>query len=220
MIKLPNRKNSFGYENDFYLSCQNSRIGKLIIHYELFKMINGLPGDIVECGIFKGMSLIRFATFRNLFKMQNKKKILGFDAFGKFPEAKFEQDKKLRKKFIKDSGNSGISKFQLLKILKNKKLDKKVELVKGNITKTIPQYVKQNPNLQIALLNLDTDIYEPSITILNHLYPKIVKGGILILDDYGSFPGETKAVDEFFNGKEVDIKQFSFQKTPKYIIKK
>ena len=97
---------------------------------------------------------------------------------------------------------------------------KKVELVKGNITKTIPQYVKQNPNLQIALLNLDTDIYEPSITILNHLYPKIVKGGILILDDYGFFPGETKAVDEFFNGKEVDIKQFSFQKTPKYIIKK
>ena len=92
-----------------------SRIGKLIIHYELFKMINGLPGDIVECGIFKGMSLIRFATFRNLFKMQNKKKILGFDAFGKFPEAKFEQDKKLRKAL-------GVWTVPLTLVIKNNKI--------------------------------------------------------------------------------------------------
>jgi len=220
MIELPNGGKSFEYENDFYLSCQNSRIGKLIIHYELFKMANKLPGSIVECGIFKGMSLIRFATFRNLLKMENKKKILGFDVFGKFPETKFEQDKKLREKFINDSGKSGISKSQLLKILKNKKLNKKIELIRGDITKTIPQYVKKHPNLRIALLNLDTDIYEPSITILNYLYPKIVKGGILILDDYGVFPGETKAVNEFFDGKKIEIKQFPFQKNPKYIIKK
>jgi hypothetical protein len=126
----------------------------------------------------------------------------------------------LRKKFIKDAGKSGISKLQLLKILKQKKLNKKIELIKGDITKTVPKYVKGHPNLQISLLNLDTDIYEPSVTILNYLYPKIVKGGILILDDYGVFPGETKAVDEFFKNKKIEIKQFPFQKTPKYIIKK
>jgi len=220
MIKLPNNKKSFEYENNFYLSAQNSRIGKLIIHYELFKIANKLPGSIVECGIFKGMSLIRFATFRNLLDKKNEKKILGFDAFGEFPEAKFEKDKKMRRKFIKDSGKSGISKSQLLKILKNKKLGKKIELVKGDITKTVPKYVKNHPNLQISLLNLDADMYEPSITILDYLYPKIVKGGILILDDYGFFPGETKAVNEFFKNKKVEIKQFPFQKTPKYIIKK
>lgn len=220
MIKLPNDKKSFGYENNFYLSCQNSRIGKLMIHYELFKIANQIPGNVVECGVFKGISLIRFATFNNLLNKKNGKKILGFDIFGKFPKTEFKKDKKMRSKFINDSGKSGISKEQLLQILKNKKLNKKIELIKGDITKTIPKYIKKNPNLKISLLNLDTDIYEPSVTVLDYLYPKIVKGGILILDDYGTFPGETQAVDEYFKDKKIDIKQFPFQKTPKYIIKK
>ena len=220
MIKLPNNNKKFEYENNFYLSCDNSRIGKLIVHYELFKMINKLPGNIVECGVFKGMSLIKFATFMNLLDNKKDKKILGFDVFGKFPQTKFKKDEKMRKKFIKDSGVSGISKEQLIQILKNKKLNKKIELIKGDITKTIPKYIEKNPNLKISLLNLDTDIYEPSVTVLNYLYPKIVKGGILILDDYGIFPGETQAVDEYFQNKKIEIKQFPFQKTPKYIIKK
>lgn len=125
----------------------------------------------------------------------------------------------MRKKFIKDAGKSGISKLQLLKILKQKKLNKKIELIKGDITKTVPKYVKGHPNLQISLLNLDTDIYEPSVTILNYLYPKIVKGGILILDDYETFPGEAKAVDDYFKDQKIEIKKFSFCMTPCYMIK-
>lgn len=47
MIKLPNFKNSFDYENNFYLSCDNSRIGKLMAHYELFKMTINKPGSVI-----------------------------------------------------------------------------------------------------------------------------------------------------------------------------
>jgi len=78
MINIPDFKKSFEYENNFYLSCNNSRIGKFIVHYELFKKSSLVPGSIVECGIFKGSSLIRFATFRELFKKSNKKIIIGF----------------------------------------------------------------------------------------------------------------------------------------------
>jgi len=94
-----------------------------------------------------------------------------------------------------------------------------VDLIEGDITETVPSYVKANPELKISLLNLDTDIYEPAVTILEHLYPKITKGGILMLDDYGTHPGETKAVDEYFKNKTVEIKKFSFAMTPCYIIK-
>ncbi len=219
MIKLPNFKNSFDYENNFYLSCDNSRIGKLMVHYELFKMTIDKPGSIIECGIFKGISLIRFATFRNLLNKKSKK-IIGFDMFGKFPETNFKQDQTLRKKFIKDAGPSGISKKQLEQILKRKKLNKKIELIQGDITKTIPKYIEKNPNLKISFLNLDTDVYEPAVTILENLYPKIVKGGILVLDDYKVFPGETKAVNEYFKDKNIKINKFPFSKTPHYIIKK
>ena len=70
MIKLPNFHNPFDHENNFYLSCENSRIGKMIAHYELFQLSSKSQGHIVECGVFKGISLIRFATFLKLFKIE------------------------------------------------------------------------------------------------------------------------------------------------------
>lgn len=219
MIKIPNFKKSFEYENNFYLSCNSSRIGKTLAHYELFKIANNLPGAIVECGVFKGASLCRFSMFRDLFGNSFSKKIIGFDVFGKFPSTKYKLDIKHRKRFIETSGNEGISKQQMIQVLKNKKTDSNIELIKGDITKTVPQYLKLHPELKISLLNLDTDIYEPSVTILDNFYPRIVKGGILILDDYGTFPGETKAVDDYFKNKDIEIKKFPFATTPSFIIK-
>ena len=106
-----------------------------------------------------------------------------------------------------------------MKVLEHKRCERFVELVAGDITQTVPKYVKEHPELRISLLNLDTDIYEPAVTILEHLYPRIVPGGVLILDDYGVFPGETKAVDDFFHGQDVTINKFPFCMTPCYIVK-
>jgi len=219
MIKLPNFKKSFEYENNFYLSCDITRISKILSHYELYKMSSDVPGSIVECGVFKGASLCRFATFRELFGNPFSKKIIAFDIFGKFPQTKFNQDKQFRKKFISHAGNTSISKNQLLKVLKNKGLQRNVELVQGDITKTIPKYLKKHPELRISILNLDTDIYEPAVTILENLFPRISKGGILLLDDYGTFPGETIAVEEYFKDKKINIKKLPFSMTPAYIVK-
>ena len=106
-----------------------------------------------------------------------------------------------------------------MQVLKHKGLDKFVELVEGDITKTVPDHVKVNPALRISLLNFDTDIYEPSVMISEHLYPRIVKGSILIIDDYGTFPGETQAVDEYFKDKNVKIQKLPFCMTPCYVVK-
>lgn len=217
MIPLPNFNKSFEYENNFYLSCQNSRIAKILAHYELFKKIKNLDGDIIECGVFKGASLIRFASFRDIFNMKNK--IIGFDSFGKFPKTKFEGDKSWRKKFINDSGEEGISKNQLKQILELKGIEN-FELIKGDVTTTIPKFLEKNSKLKISLLNLDTDAYEPAVSILKNFFPKIVKGGILLLDDYNIWPGETKAVNDYFKGGKIKIQKFNFSKTPHYIVKK
>ena len=219
MIKLPRMKDGFEYENNFYFTCKNDRISKLLIQYELFSRTEKIPGEIIECGVFKGISLIRFCIFRDLFQKKSKK-IIGFDTFGEFPSAKFSKDVKLRKKFLEQSGNESISIKQLQHILKQKKISENVELVKGDITKTIPRYLIKHPKMKISLLNLDVDLYEPSKTILENLYPRLSKGGVLILDDYNVFPGETKAVNEFFNGKKINIQQFKYRKTPVYVIKK
>jgi hypothetical protein len=219
VIKLPDFTKDFDYENNFYLSCDITRISKILAHYELYKKVIDLPGEIVECGIFKGASFARFAMFRELFGNPFSKKIIGFDVFGKFPETKFEDDVKVRKQFVDVAGEDSISKQQLLEILQHKGITKWIELVEGNITKTVPEYLKKNPELKISLLNLDTDIYEPSVTILENLYPRIVTGGVLILDDYGTFPGETKATNDYFKDKNIKINKFPFAKTPYYVIK-
>jgi hypothetical protein len=74
------------YENGFYLTSHLTRLSKLLAHYELYKMIVGLPGQVVECGVYKGVSLLRFATFRQVLESPYSRKIIGFDAYGRFPE--------------------------------------------------------------------------------------------------------------------------------------
>lgn len=106
-----------------------------------------------------------------------KERIIGFDSFAEFPQTEFEADKKLRDHIVKEAGEQSISTDQLIKVLKNKSCDDSVELIAGDITLTVPEYVKKNPDLKISLLNLDTDIYEPSVTILENFYPKLAKGG-------------------------------------------
>ena len=219
MIELPAFDKSFDYENGFYLSCDVTRMSKVLAHYELFKMVLDVPGAIVECGVFKGASLARFAMFRELFGTPYSKKLIGFDTFGEFPQTAFAPDQAKRTQFIETAGNHSISVEQMERVLRHKHCDAFLELVSGDICETVPRYVRDNPALKIALLNLDTDIYEPAVAILEHLYPRLERGGVLILDDYGVFPGETKAVDEYFAGSGVRIRKFPFCMTPCYVVK-
>lgn len=221
MIELPNFEEPWKYENGFYLTCQTTRMSKILAHYELFKETMNLPGEIVECGVFKGASLARFAMFRDLFGNEYSREIIAFDTFGEFPEAEYDSDKQYREQYISAAGDESVSKDQMKKILNNKDCEENVSLIKGDIMDTIPNYVENNQHLKISLLNLDTDLYEPAKVVLENLYPRVVKGGVVILDNYGTFPGETKAVEGYFkkNNLEKKIKKFRFSMTPSYIVK-
>ena len=75
----------------------------------------------------------------------------------------------------------------------------KIRYIKGMVEETIP---KEIPG-QIALLRLDTDWYRSTAHELEHLFPKLVSGGILIIDDYGHWKGARKAVDEYFQKHQI-----------------
>ena len=82
--KIKKRKvDIWNIENLFYLQSGLSRIFKIICHYEIFKITEKVKGDSLECGVFKGNSLVRFMTFRDLLKIKNKK-IFIFNFFGNF----------------------------------------------------------------------------------------------------------------------------------------
>ena len=88
MIGKYDEEKCFDYENGFYLTSQPYRLGNILAHYELYKKILDIPGDVIELGVFKGGGLIQFATFRELLENEKSRKIVGFDVFGEFPEGK------------------------------------------------------------------------------------------------------------------------------------
>lgn len=206
------------YENGFYLTCETSRIGKLLNHLEIYNKIVDLPGDILEFGVYKGTSIVRLLSFRNLIENEFSRKVIGFDIFGKFPDnLDLESDRKFVEKF-ENAGGYGISKEELEVHLKNKGFSN-FSLVKGDILKTIPEFLDNNSSLRISLLHIDVDVYEPTKMILENFWNKIAKGGILMLDDYGTVEGETRAVDEFFADKNIKINKPRFNYIPSYVIK-
>ena len=66
-IKFPDFKKMYDYETNFHLTMNSERLAKLICHYEIFKKVQNVSGELVECGVFKGTSLARFGLMRELF---------------------------------------------------------------------------------------------------------------------------------------------------------
>ena len=134
-----------------------------------------------------------------------EKKIIGFDTFNGFDDSFINEEKDAA---TNNNINDTMFKNNNYDLLK-KSIDiydirrplghiSKIELVKGDACKTIPKYVEEHPELVISLLYIDFDLYEPTKTALEYLYGRVVKGGIVVLDEfsYNKYPGETLAVIE------------------------
>ena len=130
--KITNKK-IWESENIFHLKSNVSRYGKFLAHYEIYKKILSVPGDIIECGVFKGVSLMQFASFRYLLETNASRKIIGFDDFGLFTNQKNTDDKKFISQWNKELG-MGIDDKELSKIFNEKKFSN-FELIKGNVKK-------------------------------------------------------------------------------------
>ena len=219
MKKLYNLVNQFDYENGFYATADPSRFAKFITHLELFKLSSSIPGEIVELGVFKGNSFFRWIKLREVLEQTKSRKIIGFDVFGNFPETDFENDKDRREAFIDETNDGvGVSFQEINELLEKQNLKKNVDIIKGNILITLVKYLDENPHLKISILHIDSDIYEPVKHILEKLYHRVTKGGIIILDDYGTFSGTNKAVDDFL-GDTLEIKKLPFSHAKSYIVK-
>ena len=96
----------------------------------------------------------------------------------------------------------------------------KVKLVRGNIIHTANKFIEDNPQLKVALLYLDFDLYEPTKKALEVFVPKMPKGAIIAFDELNAeiFPGETKAVDEVLGLNNLRIQRFPFDSYVSYAL--
>jgi hypothetical protein len=217
--KLYDLLRAFEYENGFYATASTARFSKFVTHLDLFRQTSNLRGEIVECGVFKGNSFFRWIKFRDLLENTFSRRIVGFDAFGAFPETTYVKDMKKRDAFIREtSGGIGITEEEMGELLSAQALDKNVELVKGDINETVPDYVAAHDELRISLLHIDVDIFEPTKTSLEHLFDRVVKGGVVIFDDYGAFPGANDAIEGWL-GDRYSVLKMPYSNAIGYVVK-
>lgn len=188
---------------------------RFLAYYELFRMIRSKPGWIVECGIYRGFSFFSLGKFLEIFCMGDKtRKMLGFDSFEGFSDLAPE-DGGENVQITRMKGGTNPSDFteDFFELLRLNNLDafapwaERMHVVKGDARFTIPQYVKENPGLRISLLHIDIDIYEPVSIALENLYPRVVPGGIVVLDEYAhhDWPGESAAFEHYFVNKGLSV---------------
>jgi len=96
----------------------------------------------------------------------------------------------------------------------------KVLLVKGDVSKTIPEFLTANPQQVVSLLHLDFDLYEPTKVALQYFLPRMPKGAVIIFDELNNlnWPGETVAVLEMLKINQLEIKRFPFEPHVSYAI--
>ncbi|MBP7691222.1 MAG: class I SAM-dependent methyltransferase [Anaerolineales bacterium] len=209
---------------NFPLFLRRVNLAKFLAHVEIFQKTVGRPGCIVECGVFQGLSLLTFTKLVEILcPGDTLKRVIGFDTFHGFVglDAKDGPPNARRGKVV---GGWNAADFlpTLQRVVEITQRDsmiprfQRVELVQGDVKETIPAYVARNPGLRIALLHLDMDLYEPTLCALRHLYPLVVPGGVVLLDEYGmdGFPGESAAFDEYFGGQRPVLTKFPYISTP------
>ncbi|HLE72869.1 MAG TPA: TylF/MycF/NovP-related O-methyltransferase [Anaerolineales bacterium] len=204
--------------NQFSLWGDVERYTKMLARYELFKLIADKPGDIVEGGVLKGAGLLYWAKLVEIFNPQSRRKVIGFDTFEGYPEDSGKgHDRKTAKNFkqIQIKNNRDVAMQTIMETAKQQGLEYRIELVKGKAEESIPAYIEANPGFRAALIDLDFVLYEPTLAALEYLYPCVVSGGVVALDEYAvAGAGETEAVDEFLAGKHVKLLAFPWAKSP------
>ncbi|MDA1330718.1 MAG: class I SAM-dependent methyltransferase [Chloroflexi bacterium] len=204
--------------NQFSLWGDVDRYTKLLARYELFKQIVDKPGDIVEGGVLKGAGVLYWAKLIQIFNPMSRRKVIGFDTFEGYPEdTSRAYDRKTAKAYSKAqiAEPELVATETIMEIAEQQGLADRIQLVKGDAAESVEQYVKEHPGFRVALLNLDFVLYEPTLGAMKALYPRVVPGGMVVLDEYAvPDKGESEAVDEVLKGENVQMQSFPWAKSP------
>jgi hypothetical protein len=208
------------YEDAYHWFSEPRRFGKFCAHYELYKRIVNLPGDIIEFGVFRGASLIRWVTFRDMLETNYSRQIYAFDIFGDFPKENIRSsvDQKEIEEFENRCGKA-LSIEELNSIFEQKGLNKHLHLIKGDIRETLPALFEKQPGMRLSLVHLDVDVYEPTVTVLENCWNRMVPGGLMLFDDYSFWEGATHALEDFFEDNQIEIQKLPIAHVPAFIVK-
>lgn len=186
-----------------------------VLNLELCNKFTNIKGDYIECGVWRGGMSAAIAEI-----LPPSKRIHLFDSFEGLPEAK-EIDGKEALSWQQDVNsphyyNNCASEEQF--VIESMALAKctNYKTYRGWFDQTLSEYSGN----QIGILRLDGDWYESIMVCLQHLYPKVVNGGVIVLDDYYTWDGCAKAVHDYLSHSKSPSRIYQFSNQIAYLIKK
>jgi len=201
-------------------------LAKILYCNELYLRILNIPGIVVELGFWRGANLALFEAFRSVYEPYNlTRKVVGFDTLKGYPSIS-PQDRDST--YVAVGGYAVGEEYEnyLTSVLDIHERDnyaphiKKHEIVKGDVLKTIDQYLSRNPETIIALAYFDLAMYEPTKKCLEAIKPHLVRGSVLAMDELNShdFPGETLAFREVFGLDRYKMYRSGYLPDRSYVI--
>lgn len=165
-------------------------------------LANGVPGDLIEAGVWRGGATIFMRAILRAYEVQDRC-VWVADSFEGVPPP--DPDR-----YPEDSGDRLHTYEELAVSMEEVRgnferyglLDDQVGFLKGWFRDTLPEA----PFTTLAVARLDGDMYESTMDALTHLYPKLSVGGYLIVDDYGAFRSCRQAVHDYRDAHDIDDK--------------
>jgi O-methyltransferase len=213
---------------ELYYKCKPFTMTSIERMYSLYQSINyviskGIPGDFVECGVWKGGSSMLIALVLRE-RQQNDRKVYMYDTFEGMSEPT-EADKDVRgdvaRELLSKQNARDEDSIWCLSSLDEVKRNMastgfdNIHFIRGKVEDTLLNYLPQ----QISLLRLDTDWYESTKMEMEKLYPLLVNKGVLIIDDFGHWEGAKKAILEYFSEKTLNPLLHRIDNTARIMIK-
>jgi hypothetical protein len=203
---------------NFTKYAKRPNLTKFLVQYEIFKRILPIKGSIVECGVLRGGTLMGWAHLSAILEPVNlTRRIYGFDTFEGFPSIAKEDGGAITGNVKPGAlaANSYDELRQLVDVYDSTRFlghIGKVELVRGDATKTIPEFVEGHRHLLVSLLFLDFDLYEPTRAALRHFVPRMPKGAVIAFDELDNplWPGETQALLDELGGGRLKLERFEW----------
>lgn len=213
--------------------CQNlgvylrrQTLARLLVFIELYRLQLDVHGVIAEFGVRWGQTLSLLMNLRGLLEpYNNSRRVLGFDTFEGFlsPTSEdgvddivrpgsfsvrpgyVEELQQVLQLHERNAPNSHINKF---------------ELVVGNASETIHEYLDRHPETVFSFVYFDFDLYEPTRDVLAAIKNRLTQGSVIGFDELclAAFPGETLAVMEELGLRNVELRRFPFDSHPSYCI--
>jgi len=192
---------------------RSGALAKILYLDEIYRKIVGIPGHVMEFGVWWGQSITTFENLRAVHEPYNhQRRIIAFDTFTGYPEV---GEKDIRSDIIGEGVykvNSGYEKYleELVDFHEKENVMghiKKHEIVKGDVREALPQWLKQNPHAFVSLAVFDMALYEPTKAALEAIKPRLIKGSVIAFDEmnHKDYPGETEAAKEILGLEDFRI---------------